>query len=198
MIIRFDENLEWRKIEMPCSSGPVELSLLHKASDGAISALVRFPVGWSRQIAGYYEVEEEFVVLDGRIDLDGLAFIPHDWALVPLGEVRHSTSTSTGALAWARFGGPAIFKRVTQENPHCDVATILHQSLLSVAKGGRELLATHPDQSTSSKILGHSGSFTNACELLSLSNRWWSFTEPGSLVPDVNGITLLREYPSKP
>lgn len=194
VLVELDEGLEWRTAEMPYSSGPVELVLLHKMADGAISVLVRFPVGWSRLIAGYYPVEEEFVVLQGELDFDGLICRPCDWVLVPAGLVRRATSTPKGALAWARFDGPARFRATWGESPAPDGTSIFWQPLLAVASHERMLLTNHTDNSTSSVTLCCSGTAAHTSEILSPMSRRWAFVCRHSVLPDLDGPVLVREY----
>ena len=194
VVVELDEDLEWRTAKMPYSSGPVELVLLHKMDDGAISVLVRFPVGWSRLIAGYYPVAEEFVVLQGELNFDGLNCRPCDWVLVPAGLVRSATSTPKGALAWARFDGPAHFQATWGESPAPDGPCISWQPLLTVASAERILLTNHIDNSTSSVTLFCSGTAVHTSEVLAPMSRRWAFVCRHSVFPDLDGPVLVREY----
>ena len=194
VLVELDAGLEWRTAEMPYSSGPVELVQLHKTADGARSLLVRFPVGWSRLIAGYYPVEEEFVVLHGELNFDGRNCKPCDWVLAPGGLVRRATNTPKGALVWARFDGPAHFRATREESPAPEGGGISWQPLLAIASDERTLLASHADRSTSSITLCCRGTAAKTSEVLSPMSRRWAFVGRNSVLPDLDGPVLVREY----
>jgi hypothetical protein len=100
-------SLEWSDFTIPESSPPVRLARLRQEADGGIWWLVRFPAGWSRPLPGHYLVEEEFWVLEGELDVSEVRYGPGDRGLVAAGEERRGSASGPGALAVARFGGPA-------------------------------------------------------------------------------------------
>ena len=90
---------------MPGGSGPVEIALLPRLADNAFRAFVRFPRGWSRAEAGYYEVPEEFFVLEGELGLNGRTFGRGGYAWIPAWQERRDLKSATGCLVFAWFGG---------------------------------------------------------------------------------------------
>ncbi len=96
----------WLAQDIPGGSQPVRLHRLHldRASKASVS-LVEFPPGWSRDISGSYAVAEEFVVLRGALEMNGLRHQVGEWVFVPGDARREATRTPEGALALAWFGG---------------------------------------------------------------------------------------------
>lgn len=102
------DGLEWEAFDIPGGSGPVSVHRLHAdAETGAITLLVRFPAGWERAEAGSYAAAEEIYLLEGSLEMNGQRHGAGTWLRVPPGAARHDTSTPDGALALARFDGPA-------------------------------------------------------------------------------------------
>ena len=97
--------LNWRDTPMPDSSGPVQLARLPDRDDGGFRALVRFPPGWRRDIAGHYNVSEEILILEGALSIDAVTARVGDWLWIAACEVRTVTSAPDGCLAFACFGG---------------------------------------------------------------------------------------------
>lgn len=95
-----------RSVPMPGANGPVQLRRLHLDRTTLASlSVVRFPTGWVRPITGHYLVGEEFVVLEGRLELNGAVHVRGDWAWLPAGTTRTHTATPVGATALAWFSG---------------------------------------------------------------------------------------------
>lgn len=101
----------WRWVAMPGSSGPVQIRVLHRSASGVMSALVRFPLRWSRRTSGSYAASELFVVLEGALQLGDLRFDGGTGAFVPGHTARRWTEAPCGALAFAHFDAPAVFVR---------------------------------------------------------------------------------------
>ena len=90
---------------MPDSSGPVQLARLPDQDDACFRALVRFPPGWRRDIAGYYTVSEEILIVEGALSIDATTARVGDWLWIPANELRAVTTAPEGCLAFACFGG---------------------------------------------------------------------------------------------
>jgi hypothetical protein len=99
------EDLQWRSVPMPGASGPVEVALLPRGTDGAFRAYVRFPPGWSRPGPGHYAVAEEFEVIEGDLAMNGEAWRAGDRVSIPAGRTRVDARSVGGCLALARFAG---------------------------------------------------------------------------------------------
>jgi hypothetical protein len=97
-------SLTWREAPMP-GAAPVQMALLPKLGDAGFRAFVRFPKGWSRPEVGHYAVPEEFVVLEGRLGLNGNTWEKGGHAWIPAFERRRDLGSTTGCLVFAWFGG---------------------------------------------------------------------------------------------
>ncbi|MBM3503416.1 MAG: DUF4437 domain-containing protein [Alphaproteobacteria bacterium] len=72
-----------------------------KASTG----IVRYPAGWSRPTAEHLTVDEEFLVLDGVIEINGQRYHEYCYANLPAGYVRRTASSTPGAVLLSMFSG---------------------------------------------------------------------------------------------
>ena len=97
-------SLTWREAPMPGAT-PVQMALLPKLPDGGFRAFVRFPPGWSRPDAGHYAVPEEFLVLEGELNLNGRTWQRGELAWIPAWTPRRDLGSRTGCLVFAWFGG---------------------------------------------------------------------------------------------
>jgi len=103
--------LNWRLVTIPDGSPAVAVARLREEAGGAFWALVRFPPGWSRPITGHYLVDEEFWVIEGDLVMNGVTYRPEQGACLRAGTPRSDTRSAAGALAVARFAGPATWVR---------------------------------------------------------------------------------------
>lgn len=103
---------------MPGASYPLDTQLLDRdAATGARTLLVRFPPGFERPGTGYYEVDEDFLLLHGELSINGQDFLRGDWVAVPGGTVRAATSSPSGALAVAWFSGRPEWQSASPDAP---------------------------------------------------------------------------------
>jgi hypothetical protein len=98
----------WRKVPMPGANLGLELVRLEADRDG-FTILGRFPAGFARVAAGGYEVAEEFLVLDGELELEGTVVRRGDLCAVAAGVVRAPMRSPLGCRMLAWFAGPAVF-----------------------------------------------------------------------------------------
>lgn len=100
--------LDWEPFDVPGGSEPVAVSRLHAEPESrAVTLVVRFPAGWRRPEAGSYAAAEEVYLIDGALEMNGTRYEAGTWFRVPAGAVRRQTATPQGAIALARFDGPA-------------------------------------------------------------------------------------------
>jgi hypothetical protein len=102
-----ESEVEWRDFEIPDSNSPVKIGrfwLDRKTFE--MTQLVKFPPGWSRLVFGQYESDEEFYVIEGDVQIGDVAYIPGDFGIWKKALVRGATTSSTGAITLAHFGGP--------------------------------------------------------------------------------------------
>lgn len=104
-------SLSWTEVPIPDGQPLVSIAQLLVESDGAFWALVRFPPGWARPVAGHYQHEERFWILDGELEMNGRRYPAGEGETVPAGGERAQTATPAGALAVVRFGGPPRWER---------------------------------------------------------------------------------------
>lgn len=84
---------------------PLEVHPLRR-DDNTSVLFVRFPAGWTRRGPAICAAAEEFVVLDGSIEVNGSLLGPGSVAHVPAGAVRATTTSAAGCTAVAWFLGP--------------------------------------------------------------------------------------------
>ncbi|MEQ8510162.1 MAG: DUF4437 domain-containing protein [Rhodospirillaceae bacterium] len=65
---------------------------------GGSSAIVRYPAGWQQSGARYLSCHEEFLVLEGSLNLNGKDYGSYAYANLPAGYVRESFSAPRGAV----------------------------------------------------------------------------------------------------
>lgn len=106
-----DSDLQWQDMPMPDASAAVQLAPLEAAGFDQFLAMVCFPPGWRRLRAGHYEVDEEFFVISGELQIDGLCWQDGQHGFVPAHTVRSETRSEPGCLAYARFFGRARWVR---------------------------------------------------------------------------------------
>ena len=95
----------WLELTIPGSAPQVRLCRLRAdpVSKASVS-LVRFPPGWHRPGVGHYLPAEEFVVLEGSIEVIG-THGAGDYVYLPPRTVRADTRSDEGALVIAWFSG---------------------------------------------------------------------------------------------
>lgn len=104
-------SLSWVEVTIPDSTPPVSVARLREEPDGAFWAFVRFPRGWSRPVTGHYLVDEDFWLLEGELTMNGQIYGLEQGARIAAGERRSDSRADQGALALARFSGPARWVR---------------------------------------------------------------------------------------
>ncbi|NKB43952.1 MAG: DUF4437 domain-containing protein [Alphaproteobacteria bacterium] len=65
---------------------------------GACSTVVRYPTGWERNGNRYLTCHEEFLVLEGTLVVNSVAYGPYAYANLPAGYARQSVSSPDGAV----------------------------------------------------------------------------------------------------
>lgn len=99
----------WRQVPMPGANMGVDLVPLASAGE-TFALLVRFPAGFDRSTPGGYVCAEEFVVLDGFVEIEGHRYGRGDLTFIPAHFLRTSMVAPEGCTAIAWFGGPAVFR----------------------------------------------------------------------------------------
>lgn len=99
----------WQTAPMPAANLPIELVRLDAAGD-TFAILARFPAGFSRPVAGSYPVAEEFVVLRGALDVEGVTAEPGTLCFIPADHMRSPMRSPDGCTVLAWFAGPPRFR----------------------------------------------------------------------------------------
>lgn len=100
---------EWRRVPMPGSNGDIELVPL-ACAPGCFTILGRFAPGFERLTLGGFRCSEEFLVLEGELELEGITYVCGDLTVVPAHLLRTEMRSPRGCLLLAWFGGPADFR----------------------------------------------------------------------------------------
>lgn len=98
------QGVPWRKRLYGSVRPDVQTKMLSiDAKKGASTCIVRYPKGWSRRIPEYLTAHEEFLVLEGSITINGIAYRQHAYAFLPAGHVRASASSKEGCVLLQTF-----------------------------------------------------------------------------------------------
>ena len=102
--LRLDADQDWRAAPMPGANQDLQLVRLASPRD-RFSILGHFPAGFERAVPGGYLAAEEFLVLDGELELEGRPLGCGALTVVPAGYPRTRMRSSPGCLVLAWFGG---------------------------------------------------------------------------------------------
>lgn len=81
--------------------------LSEDATDGACSLILRYPPGFALG-AQRLAVDEEFIVLRGTLEIDGVRYGRHDYAHLPRELPRAATTSATGAEVLTFFSAEPV------------------------------------------------------------------------------------------
>ncbi len=122
---------------------PLELVRLESAGD-TFAILGRFPAGFERPIPGGYACAEEFLVLDGGLELEGMRLARGALCFIPAHHVRAPMRAPRGCTVLAWFSGPAIF-RPAEDLDSAPAADIAMAAVQAAPTGTRLLHTTESD-----------------------------------------------------
>lgn len=168
-----ESDLDWVDFEIPDSSAPVRIGRFRLDKEG-MTALVRFPPGWDRPVAGYYEAEEQFLVLEGDLNVGGIEYAVGDFGNWKANQVRRVSSSESGALTIAYFDGPARWKRV-ESSDEPDPAQV--RMRLEDVRCHLSASPVHAD-----------------VELFSVPARSWVWVKAGEKFPEMPGPCLCWSH----
>jgi hypothetical protein len=185
--VRLDAPLDWRPFDIPGGSAPVEIVRLHNAQP---TLAVRFPPGWERYQTGSYAASEEFIVVDGSIEMNEEIYAPGSWAFVPAGATRRGTSAPAGALTLARFTGDARWT----PGVGADLPSIV-SGRIDASPDGSE---AWPLRAGSWVVRRPPNGVTTPCDLevVSLTDRAWAFVPVGAAMPAFGAPLFCRTITS--
>lgn len=201
-LVRLRGEIASQELEIPGGNPAVHTARLHvDDASRASTLLVRFPAGWERPSAGSYSSAEEFVLLDGTIEMNDITYRAGDWVYVPAGAERRNTVAPGGALALARFAGPARW-RPGEGHDTAPLTTSLAASppgtgASPLGPGTARLLHVGEDLVSSWLLDGLPPGESPApveAELLTLEKRVWAWAPAGSPLPRLEGRCFCRTF----
>jgi hypothetical protein len=99
--------IPWSRALAGSTRTDVEVKVLsHDPVDGSSTCIVRYPPGWERTAPEHLLTHEEFLVLDGALELNGRRYEPQTYAFLPAGYVREQAGAPHGAVLLTMFYGP--------------------------------------------------------------------------------------------
>jgi hypothetical protein len=85
----------------------VESKLLSQDdTDGSATCIVRYPAGWTRTAPEHVTTHEEFLVLDGALEINGRLYEKHCYGFLPAGYPRERAHSARGAVLLTMYYGP--------------------------------------------------------------------------------------------
>lgn len=98
------QHVPWGRIGPGNARTDAEYKFLSRdRSTGACSALIRYPAGWAREGAEHVDAAEEFYVLQGELEIDGISFGHDTYGDIPAGTTRQSMTARRGAVVLTFF-----------------------------------------------------------------------------------------------
>ncbi len=115
----FAQNLTWMPGLPGGARDDVDAKILSLDSEtGELTAIVRYPAGWSRPEVESLAAEEEMYVLDGAITINGHIYTRDSYMCLPPHFKRAGAVTDKGCVALTFFDGtPAQSKPGTTHDP---------------------------------------------------------------------------------
>ncbi|MFK7958600.1 MAG: hypothetical protein AB8B96_21085 [Lysobacterales bacterium] len=156
------QNLDWETSTLPTlSEGPEIKRLSQDPDNGALSALLRYPAGY-QAAAMPLTADEEFLVLDGDLEIGGRSFGPFAYGHWPSGYNAGARSSQSGAIVLTFFSShPAASQtsdfRTDRLVEHCNAFDVPYTGKFHPEfppGAGRKLLYTDPVTQEATWILG--------------------------------------------
>jgi len=99
--------LPWREMgDNALRPGAAIKMLSEDDSDGAFTAIVRYPAGWRLDTEHHLAADEEFFVLDGALDVAGCRYTRHGYGYLPAGTTHDVIAAPEGAAVLTFVNGP--------------------------------------------------------------------------------------------
>jgi hypothetical protein len=99
--------LSWQRDAIPARPGAEAKILSRDDATGSLSCIIRYPAGYARG-AEWLDANEEFWVLDGAIEVDGVAYGEHTYAHLPRFMPRSGFASSQGAAVLTFFSATPV------------------------------------------------------------------------------------------
>lgn len=175
-------------VPIPDSTSPVRMKRLHTWEDGTSVMVVNFPAGWARPIDGSYECAEEFLLLEGELQMSGDTVQAGDHVWVPPLSLRIGAFTPNGAVAIAWFyGAPKWNRRVGQEGSISQIKTHIDANTFG------DIRALNADGLSGETIKVSTSVYVapNMCEVIDIGTGNWTLYEAGSEIK-LTDLSLIR------
>jgi len=96
--------IPWRKGLAGGARDDVDSKLLSRDdADGSLTCILRYPAGWARPAPESLQAHEEFLVLDGAIEINGRLYERHTYGFLPAGFPRERAVSARGAVLLTMF-----------------------------------------------------------------------------------------------
>jgi hypothetical protein len=103
--------LPWRPGLRSAGRSDVEVKLLSADdTDGSCTSIVRYPAGWQRVGAEHSSCHEEFLVLDGWIEINGRRYDRQCYGFLPAHYPRDTARAPDGAVLLTMFYGAPSYR----------------------------------------------------------------------------------------
>ena len=91
-------SLEWQNRDFACFSPDIETKILSLDQDtGAASVILRIPAGWKHNGPRWLNADEELMVLEGSLEINGKSLDMDCYAFLPAGSERRHAASLNGA-----------------------------------------------------------------------------------------------------
>mgnify|MGYP001173882890 CR=1 FL=1 len=106
--------------------------LSHDDVDGSSTQVVRYPAGWARPAAEHLGTHEEFLVLEGAIEIGGQLYDTHSYGFLPAGFVREGARSERGAVLLTMLYGKAETRTGDPAQPFDEQLLVRHVDPLAM------------------------------------------------------------------
>ena len=122
------QDLPWEAGLYSGARPEVESKLLSIDEDagGDATLVVRYPPGWRRDAPEHLTAHEEFLVLEGALEINGRTYTAHHYGFLPAGYVRNSASATDGATVLTMFYAAPQVVAGEPETPHDPALLVEH------------------------------------------------------------------------
>ncbi len=101
--------LRWQEDRFPGVREGVQCKVLSEDSvTGACTTIVKYPPGWRRSVSEHLAAEEEFLILDGSLEVNGVSYSRHGYGCLPALSARQHMSSEGGAVVLTMFSSSPI------------------------------------------------------------------------------------------
>jgi hypothetical protein len=111
--------LPWRAGPRGTGRRDVECKLLSlDETDGSCTSIIRYPPNWQRTGAEHCACHEEFLVLEGWIEINGRRYDRQCYGFLPANYLRNSAYTSDGAVLLTMYYGEPVYRSTPSRPSH--------------------------------------------------------------------------------